>query len=71
MANAEQNLSTIDFGVVATFQQKCHSCSNHQNLVLASLEYVGWIEEILEHDYGKLQNIVFSTTMWWQITPNL
>jgi hypothetical protein len=27
--------------------------------VVASLEYVGWIEKILELDYGKFQTIVF------------
>jgi hypothetical protein len=26
---------------------------------MASLEYVGWIEEILELDYGKFQTIIF------------
>jgi hypothetical protein len=26
---------------------------------MASLEYVGWIEEILELDYGMFQTIVF------------
>jgi hypothetical protein len=30
--------------------------------MLVSLEYVGWIEEILELDYGRVQTIVLLYT---------
>lgn len=44
VANAKHILSTIDSRVVATFEQECHSHSNDQNPMLASLEYIlgGW-----------------------------
>jgi hypothetical protein len=58
VANAKHHLLIVDSGVVTTFEQECHSRSNDRKLVLASLEYVGWIEEILELDYGRFQTIV-------------
>ncbi len=57
-ANAKHHLLTTNFGVAITFEQECCSCSNDRDPVLASLEYVGWIEEILELDYGRFQTIV-------------
>jgi len=37
MASVEHHLSCLNLGVVAMFEQKCHSHSNDKNLVVASL----------------------------------
>jgi hypothetical protein len=44
---------------MVTFEQKCVSIPNDYKLVLAKLEYVGWVEEILNLNYRVL-NIVVS-----------
>ncbi len=59
VASAKLHLSTLDLRVAATFQQECCSHSNDQNPIMASLEYVEWIEEILKLDYGKFQIVIF------------
>jgi hypothetical protein len=58
VASEKSHLSTFDSRVIATFEQECRSHSNDRNPFMASLEYVGWIEEILELDYGRFQTIV-------------
>ncbi len=58
MASAKLHLSTSNSGVATTFEHGCHSHSNDQNPIMASLEYVGWIKEIMELDYGKFQTVV-------------
>ena len=57
---AEQDLSTCDSGVAATFLQSCRS-----NMRTANLEYVGWVEEIISVDYGKFEVVVLYCT-WAQ-----
>ena len=57
--SAKTNLSTIDCGVAATFNQECHSGPRDRNTIRALVEYVGWIEETLELDYGRFQAVVF------------
>jgi hypothetical protein len=52
VANVKAHLSTLDSVVATTFEQECCSKSNDRNPIMASIEYVGWIEEILELDYG-------------------
>jgi len=52
VANAKEHLTINDCGLVAIFEQKCISSPNDQRLVLAKLEYVGQVEEILELNYG-------------------
>jgi hypothetical protein len=47
MASIEFHLSTYDFGVAITFEQECRSHFNDPNPIMASLEYVGRIEEKL------------------------
>jgi len=49
---------TLDSGVVTTFEHECISRPNKQILVLAKLKYVGWVEEILELNYGILKIVV-------------
>jgi hypothetical protein len=45
------HMAIANLGVVAIFEQECCSHSNDQNPIVALIEYVGWIEEILELDY--------------------
>ncbi len=47
ISNVEEHLTTCDSGVVAVFEQECIYGPNDQRPMLAKLEYVGWIEEIL------------------------
>jgi hypothetical protein len=59
VASVEQHLSAQDFGVVTTFEQECQSHSINRNPMMASLKYVGWIEEILKVNFGRFQTILF------------
>ena len=59
MKSAERNLTIVDCGVAATFEQECRSGPQDQNTIMAQVEYVGWVEEILELDYGRFQVTVF------------
>jgi len=56
---ASNFISTYDFGVAITFEQECCSHFNDPKLIMASLEYVGQIEEKLELNYGRFQTVVF------------
>jgi hypothetical protein len=58
VASAKDHLTINDCGLVATFEQKCISGPNDQRLVLAKLEYVGWVEEILELNYGVFNIVI-------------
>jgi hypothetical protein len=53
VASAEVHLATTDFRIVATFEKDYRSSSSDRCPILASLEYVGWIEKILKLDYGR------------------
>jgi hypothetical protein len=59
VASAESHLSIWDSRVATTFEQECRSHLGDQNPIMALLEYVGWIEEILELDYDMFQTIMF------------
>jgi hypothetical protein len=56
--SAEHHLAIANLGVIATFEQECCSHSNDRNPVVVLIEYVGWIEEILELDYWRFQIVV-------------
>ncbi len=56
--NAKEHLTINDYGVMATFEQECVLGSNDQRPIRAKLEYVGWVEEILELNYGVLNIVV-------------
>jgi hypothetical protein len=56
VANAKEQLTINDYGVVATFEQECALGPNDQKPILAKLEYVSWVEEILELNYGVLNS---------------
>ncbi len=66
VAIIEKYLTTHDNGVVATFEQACVSWPNDQRLIITKLEYVGWVEKILELNYGVL-NIVILLCNWVKI----
>ncbi len=50
---------TRDRSIVATFEQECVLGPNYQWPIIVKLEYVGWIEAILELNYGVFNIIVF------------
>jgi hypothetical protein len=58
VSSVEEHLKTLDSGVVATFEHECISRPNDQILMLGKLKYVGWVEEILELNYGILKIVV-------------
>jgi len=51
-------LVTMDSIVVLTFTTMCKSSGPDSSPIKAVLEYVGWVEEILELDYGTTCIIV-------------
>jgi hypothetical protein len=58
VSNVEEHFKTLDSGVVATFEHECISRPNDQILVLVKLKHVGWVEEILELNYGILKIVI-------------
>jgi hypothetical protein len=52
VTSVKAHLTISNYRVATTFEQECQSHSNDRNPIMASFEYVGWIEEILELDYG-------------------
>jgi hypothetical protein len=55
-------MKTADSGVVATFRRPFQNGQRDRNIVIASLEYVGNVEEILELDYGIVCLVVLVCT---------
>jgi len=45
--SAKKHLTTCDNGVATTFEQVCISRQNETRPIVANLEYVEWVEEIL------------------------
>jgi hypothetical protein len=58
VASAKEHLTTFGNGVATTFEQACVLRPNDQRLVIAKLDYVKWVEEILELNYGVLNIVV-------------
>ncbi len=48
----EEHLIIHDNGVTTIFEQECVLRPNDHRLVVAKLEHVGWVEEILKLNYG-------------------
>jgi hypothetical protein len=63
VSNVEEHLTRWDSCVATTFEHEYVSGPNDQRPVLAKLEYVGWLEEILELNYRVL-NVVVSLCNW-------
>ncbi len=55
VASVKKHLTTNDNGVAAVFEQEYILGPNNENPILAKLEYVGWVEEILELNYKGLK----------------
>jgi hypothetical protein len=60
VASTEAHLKTCDSGVATTFNRPCISGVRDRNPIVASIEYVGNLEEILELNYGGLQVTVLA-----------
>jgi hypothetical protein len=58
VASAESHLQTCDLGIAATFRRPCRLGLRDHNHVVADIEYIGTLEEILELNYGGLSVIV-------------
>jgi hypothetical protein len=56
--SVETNLVTMDSGVTPTFTKMCKSSGQDSSPIKVDLEYVGWVEESLELDYGTTCVIV-------------
>lgn len=59
VTSVEREMKTSDSWVVARFSHPCQSGPGNQNPVVAELEYVGTVEEIVELKYGGLSLVVF------------
>src|SRR5579875_2122807 len=58
----ESNMNTCDSGVAVTFLQACRASNNDRNARIESLEYIGWMEEIIGVDYREFELIVLYCT---------
>ena len=58
VASAETQLTTCDSGVGAIFRCPCRAGSRDIHLIMADVEYVGQLQEIVEVNYGGLCVIV-------------
>ncbi|KAG0597359.1 hypothetical protein M758_UG331700 [Ceratodon purpureus] len=56
--SAELHLKTCDSGVAATFVRPCRFGIRDRNPVMAALEYVGYVDEIVELEYGAFKQTV-------------
>ncbi len=57
-ASVKEHLTISDYGIMATFEEEYILGPNDQIPILAKLEYVGWVKEILELNYGVLNTII-------------
>jgi hypothetical protein len=58
VSSVEEHLTMHDSGVTTIFEQECVLGPNYHRLMVAKLEYVGWVEEILELRYMVLNLVV-------------
>ncbi len=58
VSSVEKHLTTHDNGVTIIFEQECVLGPNDHRIVVAKLEYVGWVEEILKLNYGVLNLVL-------------
>ncbi|KAG0584842.1 hypothetical protein KC19_3G238500 [Ceratodon purpureus] len=56
--SAEADLKTCNSGIAATFIRRCRYGLRDRNPVLAALEYVGYLDEIIDLDYGEFHQTV-------------
>ncbi len=55
---AREHLIMHDNGVTTIFEHECVSRLNYHRLVVAKLECVGWVEEILELNFWVLSLVI-------------
>ena len=60
--SAESGLKTSDSGIAATFLRECRFGLRDQNPVIAPVEYVGHLEEIVELNYTVFRQVVLIGT---------
>lgn len=60
--SAEAHLRTCDSGIAATFFRECRYGLRDRNPVVAPVEYVGHLQEIIELDYIFLRQVVLIGT---------
>jgi hypothetical protein len=58
VSSAKEHLTTHDNGVTTIFEHECMLGPNYHKLVVAKSECVGWVEKILELNYGVLSLVV-------------
>ncbi len=58
VSSVKEHFKTSDCGIAKAFEQECISSWNDQRPILAKLEYVGQVEEILELNYMVFNTIV-------------
>jgi hypothetical protein len=59
VCSIEKYLTTNYSGVANIFEQECIFIPNDQRPIFVKLEYVGWVEKILELNCRVLNTIVF------------
>ena len=60
--SAELSLKTRDSGIAATFLRECRFGLRDPNPIVASVEYVGHLDEIIELNYGIVKQVVLIGT---------
>ncbi|KAG0572319.1 hypothetical protein KC19_VG084600 [Ceratodon purpureus] len=61
--SAEEHLKTCDSGIAGTFIRACRAGVGDRNIVVAPVEYVGSLDEIIELDYGIFTQVVL-VALW-------
>lgn len=60
--SSEEHMKTMDSGIAATFLRECRFGLRDRNPVIAPVEYVGHLEEIIELDYATFRPVVLIGT---------
>jgi len=63
LSSVEEHLTTCDSCVAITFEHECVLGLNDERPIFAKLEYVGWVENILDFNCGVL-NVVVLLCNW-------
>ena len=61
--SGEQGMKTCDSGIAGTFIRPCRAGAGDRNIVMAPVEYVGNLDEIIELDYGIFTQVVL-VALW-------
>ncbi len=58
VSSVGKHLTTCGNGMATNFEEECVLRPNDKNLMLAKLEYMGWVEEISKQNFGVLKMVV-------------